>query len=115
MAESPESQISDPIFDRFEEGSDILSSRDTIATPDSEISPPESPLEKHAILDPRTKSRQLAASLSLEEQVKFLCFVDCTLLMNFSGLSTSGCRFLEIKINSFQRHTSIQDIRWPKW
>ncbi|TGO25965.1 hypothetical protein BPAE_0069g00370 [Botrytis paeoniae] len=76
MAESPDSQISDPIFDRFEEGSDIFSSRDTIATPDSELSPPESPLEKHAILDPRTKSRQLAASLSLEEQVSLLVASD---------------------------------------
>lgn len=76
MAESPDSQISDPIFDKFEEGSDAVSSRDTVATPDSEISPPESPLEKHATLDPRTKSRQLAASLSLEEQVKHIYCVD---------------------------------------
>ncbi|KAK6613567.1 Beta-glucosidase B 2 [Botrytis cinerea] len=76
MSESPDSQISDPIFDRFEEGSDILSSRDTIATPNSEMTPPESPVEKHAILDPRTKSRQLAASLSLEEQVSLLVAAD---------------------------------------
>lgn len=76
MAESPDSQISDPLFDRCEEGSDVISSRDTVATPDSEVSPPETPLEKHAMLDPRITSRQLAASLSLEEQVKGFSSLD---------------------------------------
>jgi beta-glucosidase len=68
MAQSPDSQINDPIFDKFEEGSEI-SSRDTVATPDSEFSPPSSPPKKNAALDPKTASRRLAASLSLEEQV----------------------------------------------
>lgn len=90
MAESPESQISDSIFDKFEEATDVTSSRDTVATPDSEISPPESPLEKHAILDPRTKSRQLANTLSLEEQVNFLHPDSLSLLMTVPGLSASS-------------------------
>ncbi|RAL60486.1 hypothetical protein DID88_000261 [Monilinia fructigena] len=76
MAESPESQMSDSIFDKFREGTNVISSRNTVATPDSEISPPESPLEKHAIFDPRTKSRQLAKTLSLEEQVSLLVAAD---------------------------------------
>ncbi|CAD6442097.1 cf4627e9-fd60-48d6-a9b8-76bf61156a1b [Sclerotinia trifoliorum] len=76
MAKSPDSQIFDPIFDRFEEGFDAISSRDTVATPDSEIFPPESPWQQYTTLDPRTKSWQLAASLSLEEQVSLLVAAD---------------------------------------
>ncbi|KAI9648015.1 hypothetical protein NHQ30_002643 [Ciborinia camelliae] len=76
MAESPDSQISDPIFDKLEEGSDAISGRDTVETPDSEMFLPKSTLEKHATLDPRTKSRQLAASLSVEEQVSLLVAAD---------------------------------------
>ncbi|KAB8304181.1 hypothetical protein EYC80_003600 [Monilinia laxa] len=76
MAESPDSQISDSIFDKFGEGTGVTSSRDTVVTPYSEISPPESPLERHAVFDPRTKSRQLAKTLSLEEQVSLLVAAD---------------------------------------
>ncbi|KAM3086084.1 hypothetical protein ACMFMF_000038 [Clarireedia jacksonii] len=75
MAESPNSQINDPIFDKFDEGSEV-SSRDMVATPNSEFSPPGSPPTKNAALDPRTASRRLAASLSLEEQVSLLVAAD---------------------------------------
>lgn len=69
-AESPEGQIQDPIFDRFAEDSE-RSSRSTNETPNSELSPPDSPATKSVTLadDKRANARSLAASLSLEEQV----------------------------------------------
>lgn len=76
MSESPESQINDPIFDKYAEDSEERSSDHTNLTPNSEISPPTSPLvEKNDMttpIDPRAGSRALAASLSLEEQVRFI-------------------------------------------
>lgn len=101
MAESPDSRIIDPIFDKFEEVSDAISSRDTATTPSSEITRPDSPVEKHARLDPKTKPRRLAASLSLEEQVRYFWSIGYTLLIAMSGLFISGSRLLEIKISSF--------------
>ena len=72
MATSPESQVNDPIFDKFPEGQ---SSGETNTTPNSELSPPDSPKNNNVGLskgaDPRTNARNLAASLSLEEQVRF--------------------------------------------
>lgn len=80
MSESPDSQIADPIFDKYVDDSE--SSRNESTTPSSEISPPESPPSKNVELDKtvdeRAKSRNLAASLSLEEQVSsasFVCFL----------------------------------------
>ena len=74
MSNSPESQINDPVFDKFSEDSGDHFSWDTNITPNSEISPPNSPRRKNAILSPagdkRAKARSLAASLSLEEQVR---------------------------------------------
>jgi hypothetical protein len=71
--DSPESQIVDPVFDKFREDSEEPSSRNNSATPSSEISLPESPPNTNAELDKRvparTRVRRLAASLSLEEQV----------------------------------------------
>jgi beta-glucosidase len=71
MSESPDSQTADPIFDKYVDDSE--SSRNESTTPNSEVSPPESPPSKNAVLDKtvdeRAKSRNLAASLSLEEQV----------------------------------------------
>jgi beta-glucosidase len=72
MSESPDSQINDPIFDKQWEDSEERSTAVTSNTPNSELSPPDSPITKNAALnkvDSRTKSRNLAASLSLEEQV----------------------------------------------
>ena len=77
MSKSPDSQIEDPIFDKFAEDSEERSSGDTNTTPNSEFSPPDSPATKNAALnqqadvdDKRANARRLAASLSLEEQVK---------------------------------------------
>jgi len=77
MSDSPDSQRNDPIWDIAAQGEDMSeerSSADTSTTPASEISPPSSPTEKNASLnkdEPMAKSRILAASLSLEEQVSF--------------------------------------------
>ena len=76
MADSPASQRNDPIWDIAAHGEDTSegrSSADTSTTPASEISPPGSPTGSKAPVtgpDPRAKSRSLAASLSLEEQVR---------------------------------------------
>jgi beta-glucosidase len=72
MSDSPDSQINDPIFDKQWEDSEERSTAVTSNTPDSELSPPDSPIAKSAGIDKidgRAKSRSLAASLSLEEQV----------------------------------------------
>lgn len=73
MSISPESQLSDPVFDKFAEDSEDRSSGPTSTTPNSEISPPDSPRTKDAGLsqseDARASSRKLAATLTLEEQV----------------------------------------------
>lgn len=73
MSDSPDSR-NDPIFDKYGEDSEERSSGDTSTTPNSELSPPDSPTSKNAALskveDGRLKSRSLAASLSLEEQVR---------------------------------------------
>ena len=74
MSDSPESEIRGPIFDKFENESEGPSNADISTTPNTELSPPDSPTSKNADLskavDGRTKSRTLAASLSLEEQVR---------------------------------------------
>lgn len=73
MPGSPESQITDPIYDKYAEDSEERSSGDTNDTPNSELSPPDSPITKNSDLnqasDKRASARSLAASLSLEEQV----------------------------------------------
>jgi beta-glucosidase len=73
MSNSPDSQTDDPVFDKFAEDSEYRSSGDTNTTPNSELSPPDSPASKNAGLaqgeDKRGNARRLAASLSLEEQV----------------------------------------------
>lgn len=71
ILESPDSQISDPMFDEFDESSDFGCEGST--TPISEFSPPESPVAKVASKSRhRTglNARTMAASLSLEEQVQ---------------------------------------------
>lgn len=71
MTESPNSQRHEPIFDKYGEGYETRSSADTSITP-PELSPPDSPRTKSgspATIDSRVKSRSLAATLSLEEQV----------------------------------------------
>jgi beta-glucosidase len=80
MSDSPESETQGPIFDKFENESEEPSSNadaDISTTPNTEISPPDSPTTKSAALskqiDRRTKSRTLAASLSIEEQVRLTC------------------------------------------
>ena len=76
MSDSPESEVRGPIFDKFENESEEPSNADISITPNTELSPPDSPTTKNADLsktvDGRTKSRNLAASLSLEEQVRLL-------------------------------------------
>lgn len=73
MAESPDSQRNDPIFDKYADDSEDRSNRDTNDTPNSELSPPDSPIAKNAEIkqpsDKRAGARLLAASLTLEEQV----------------------------------------------
>jgi beta-glucosidase len=65
------SDSTDSGFDKY--GEDDRSSADTDTTPSSEISPPDSPTSKSLTLtqtdDKREDARELAASLSLEEQV----------------------------------------------
>lgn len=72
-AESPGSQRSEPLFDKYAD-SEERSSRSTLETPNSELSPPDSPTAKSVTLadDKRANARLLAASLSLEEQVGHL-------------------------------------------
>jgi beta-glucosidase len=70
MSESP---VSDPVFDNIAEDSEDRSSPSADTTPNSELSPPDSPIAKNAALkseDERANARSLAASLSLEEQVR---------------------------------------------
>lgn len=73
--DSPESQIADPIFDKSGDVSETPSSRNNSTTPSSEISPPDSPPNTKAVLDKavdgRARVRRLAASLSIEEQVRY--------------------------------------------
>lgn len=72
MADSPDSLPNEPIFDKFGEDSETA---DTSITPASQTSPPGSPASKSVPLsqvDNRIKSRSLAASLSIEEQVIIL-------------------------------------------
>jgi hypothetical protein len=73
MAESPNSEIMDRIFDsKYTEDSEGQSTANTNTTPNSELSPPDSPKTENAGLssiNARANSRSLAASLSLEEQV----------------------------------------------
>jgi beta-glucosidase len=73
-AESPGSQRNEPIFDKYAEDSEERSSRSTNETPNSELSPPDSPAAKSVTLadDKRANARSLAASLPLEEQVGHL-------------------------------------------
>jgi beta-glucosidase len=82
MSDSPDSQINDPIFDKRWEDSEERSIAVTSNTPNSELSPPDSPVGKSAALkaDSRAKSRSLATSLSLEDQVcRFSAICDaCT-------------------------------------
>ncbi len=71
-ARTMSSDSTDSVFDKYEE--DDRSSADTDTTPGSEISPPDSPTSKTLTLtqtdDKRADARTLAASLSLEEQVR---------------------------------------------
>ncbi|CZR55218.1 probable periplasmic beta-glucosidase precursor [Phialocephala subalpina] len=77
-AESPGSQRNEPIFDKYAEDSEERSSRSTNETPNSELSPPDSPAAKSVTLadDKRANARSLAASLPLEEQVSLLTAAD---------------------------------------
>ena len=64
----------DPVFDsnKFTEDYEGQSTANTSTTPNSEVSPPESPKTGNARLgkgDGRANSRHLASTLSLEEQV----------------------------------------------
>jgi len=80
MSDSPDSQIHDPIFDRYGEESEERTTADTSRTPNSELSPPDSPTSKNAALtkaDDRVRVRSLAASLSLEEQVRLSTALTC--------------------------------------
>lgn len=66
MASSPKSQADDSVFD-----TEFRPALETNTTPNTELSPPDSPALKDALLaqDKRADARRLAASLSLEEQV----------------------------------------------
>lgn len=81
MTDSPESQLAEPIFDKLGEDSEAQSTKNSSATPASEISPPESPPNASAVIskteDGRARVRRLVASLSLEEQVRWKGPVCC--------------------------------------
>ena len=70
MAASPDSQTADSLFD-----AEFRPAVDSNATPITEFSPPDSPALKTVGLmeNMREKARKLAASLSLEEQVRSNC------------------------------------------
>jgi beta-glucosidase len=72
MSESPDIQINDPVFDNVADDSEDRSSPNTNTTPNSELSPPDSPISKNSALksDDKANARSLAASLSLEDQVR---------------------------------------------
>jgi beta-glucosidase len=73
MPDSPGGEIREPIFDTLDNVSE-KPNEDVSITPNTELSPPDSPTRNGAALshqtDRRTKSATLAASLSLEEQVR---------------------------------------------
>jgi len=73
MSISPDSRISDPVFDKYGEDSEDRESGQTSITPNSELSSPDSLTSKNAgpssSEDARANSRRLAATLTLEEQV----------------------------------------------
>ena len=70
LLESPESRINDPIFDRYEDDPEDLSSEEASATPISEFSPSESPkFAFDTYSRNKLRAHKLAASLSLQEQV----------------------------------------------
>ena len=83
MSDSTESEVRGPIFDKFENESEETgepSYADISTTPNTELSPPDSPTSKNAalskvVIDGRSKSSTLAASLSLEEQVRHIHFL----------------------------------------
>lgn len=74
LSDPVDDQIHDSVFDRSPDDSEYPSGVDTNTTPGSELYSPESPSTKPSELIPpqdgREKSRALAATLSLEEQVK---------------------------------------------
>ncbi|KAH8813203.1 glycoside hydrolase superfamily [Xylogone sp. PMI_703] len=77
--DSLDSQIQDPIFDRYADDSENRSTGDTNTTPDSELwpdSPSTKAVDASKPQDSREKARALAASLSLEEQVSLLVAAD---------------------------------------
>lgn len=115
MSESPDSQVNDPIFDKQWEDSEERSTAVTSNTPSSELSPPDSPITKTAGLnkiDSRAKSRSLAASLSLEEQVIYISRPLYNYPLITLGITLMCLRFLEIPIDTLERDTRIQNIRW---
>jgi len=68
------SNSTDSVSDKFAEDLEDRSTADTDTTACSEISPPDSPTNKSLTLtqtdDKRADARELAKSLSLEEQVR---------------------------------------------
>ena len=88
MSDSPESEIRAPIFDKFENESEEPSNADISVSPNTDLSPPDSPTSKSAALshgiDRRSKSATIAASLSLEEQARHLDLTPllCTCYIN---------------------------------
>jgi hypothetical protein len=95
MSDSPESEIRGPIFDKFENESEEPSNAEISITPNTELSPPDSPTSQSATLnhvtDRRSKSATLAASLSLEEQVRqFVPFVRVYLVLTTQPRSLSS-------------------------
>jgi len=79
VSEPPVRRASGPalaVLDNYTEDSEGISTRNINDTPNTEVSPPESPSSKSATLidpnDKRANARTLAASLSLEEQVSLV-------------------------------------------
>jgi beta-glucosidase len=79
VSEPPARRASGPapaVLESYAEDSEGISTRNTNDTPNTEVSPPESPSSKSATLidpnDKRANARTLAASLSLEEQVSIV-------------------------------------------
>jgi beta-glucosidase len=96
MAESPDSPTMDPVFDHTEG----QSTANTNTTPNSDLSPPDSPKTKNTELnkaDARVNSRKLASSLSLEEQVMLMVKRLFQFILIVVGITFSRGRFLEVK------------------
>lgn len=103
-----------------DDGVDLFQSHidgaDTVTTPGTEFSPPESPLPKKAALkNSRIAARDKLKSLSIEEKVWHPRdpLYKYHVMLTTSGVPTDGSRLLANKVDSHQGDPSYQNERWP--